>query len=82
MALDLQASIAAATKEACVKLFVPSEFGNTLEGETEGMLGKKVGIQTQLEAADIPCTILYMGLFADFLWASYVFPCHCGHPIC
>ena len=72
-ALDLQADIAAAAKEAGVKLFVPSEFGNTSEGETEGMFGEKAGIQTQLKAVDIPCTIFYTGPFADYLWAPYVF---------
>ena len=25
--------------------------------------------------------LVRMGLFADFFWASYVFPCHCGHPV-
>ena len=77
-ALDLQADIAAAAKEAGVKLFVPSEFGNTSEGETEGMFGEKAGIQTQLKAVDIPCTIFYTGPFADYLWAPYVFPRRCG----
>ncbi|KAF8258521.1 NAD-P-binding protein [Lactarius quietus] len=71
-ALDLQAGIAAAAKEAGVKVFVPSEFGNTSEGETEGIFGEKAGIQTQLKAVGIPCTIFYTGPFADFIWASFL----------
>ena len=72
-ALNLQAEIAAAAKEAGVKLFVPSEFGNVSEGETEGIFGEKAGIQNQLKAVDIPCTVFYTGPFADYLWAPYVF---------
>ena len=72
-ALNLQAGIAAAAKEAGVKLFVPSEFGNISEGETEGMFGEKADIQSQLKAVDIPCTVFYTGPFADYLWAPYVF---------
>jgi uncharacterized protein YbjT (DUF2867 family) len=72
MALGLQAGIAAAAKEAGVKLFVPSEFGNVTDGETQGQFGEKARIQTQLKAVDIPCTIFYTGPFADFVWNSYV----------
>jgi uncharacterized protein YbjT (DUF2867 family) len=71
-ALNLQAGIAAAAKEAGVKLFVPSEFGNSSEGETEGIWGKKAVIQTQLKATDIPYTIFYTGPFADFIWAPFL----------
>ena len=68
-ALSLQADIAAAAKEAGVKLFVPSEFGNISEGETEGIFGEKAVIQTQLKAVGIPYTTFSTGPFADFLWA-------------
>jgi uncharacterized protein YbjT (DUF2867 family) len=78
-ALNLQAGIAEAAKEAGVKVFVPSEFGNVSEGETEGMFGEKAGIQAQLKAVGIPCTVFYTGPFADYLWAPYVFASHrCG----
>jgi hypothetical protein len=80
MALGLQTGIAAAAMEAGVKLFVPSEFGNSSEGETEGIWGKKAVIQTQLKAADIPYTIFYTGPFADFIWTPYVFLFVCGRP--
>ena len=66
--LDLQSGIAEAAKEAGVKVFVPSEFGNISEGETEGMFGEKAVIQTQLKAVGIPCTYFYTGPFADFTW--------------
>lgn len=72
MALGLQTGIAAAAMEAGVKLFVPSEFGNSSEGETEGIWGKKAVIQTQLKAADIPYTIFYTGPFADFIWTPFL----------
>jgi uncharacterized protein YbjT (DUF2867 family) len=68
-ALNLQAGIAAAAKEAGVKLFVPSEFGNVSAGETVGMFGEKADIQNQLKAVGIPCTAFYTGPFADYLWA-------------
>src|SRR6266404_566475 len=71
-AIHLQAGIAAAAKEAGVKLFIPSEFGNISEGETEGLIGRKAAIQNQMKAVGIPWAIFYTGLFADFIFAPYV----------
>lgn len=71
-ALNVQGKIAAAAKEADVKLFIPSDFGNVTEGETEGMFGAKANIQSQLKALGIPYVIFYTGPFADYIWASYV----------
>ena len=71
-ALDVQHKIAAASKEANVKLFIPSEFGNVTEGETEGIFGAKANIQTQLKALGISCVVFYTGPFADYVWAPYV----------
>jgi uncharacterized protein YbjT (DUF2867 family) len=71
-ALDVQGKIAAAAKEAGVKLFIPSDFGNVTEGETEGIFGAKANIQTQLKALGIPYVAFYTGPFADYIWASYV----------
>ena len=45
VALGLQPGIAEAAKEACVKLFIPSEFGVPAEGATEGVLGAKARVQ-------------------------------------
>ena len=72
-ALDVQGKIAAAAKEADVKLFVPSDFGGITEGETEGIFGEKSNIQGQLKALGIPYAIFYTGPFADYIFASYVF---------
>ena len=71
-ALDIQHKIAAASKEANVKLFIPSEFGNVTEGETEGIFGAKANIQSQLKDLGIPCVVFYTGPFADYVWAPYV----------
>jgi uncharacterized protein YbjT (DUF2867 family) len=71
-ALDVQGKIAAAAKEADVKLFIPSDFGNVTEGETEGMFGVKANIQSQLKTLGIPYVVFYTGPFADYIWASYV----------
>ena len=71
-ALDVQEKIAAAAKEADVKLFVPSEYGGITEGETEGAAGAKANIQGKLKALGIPYAIFYTGTWADFAWVSYV----------
>ncbi|KAI0296986.1 NAD-P-binding protein [Multifurca ochricompacta] len=66
--INLQVGLAEAAKEAGVQLFVPSEFGAQTEGETEGFLGAKANIQTQLKALGLPYTLFYTGGFADYLW--------------
>ena len=71
-ALEVQGKIAAAAKEADVKLFVPSDFGGITEGETEGLFGEKANIQGQLKALGIPYAIFYTGPFSDYIWVSYV----------
>jgi len=71
-ALDVQGKIAEAAKEAGVNLFIPSEFGGTTEGETEGMFGEKAGIQAQLKALGVPYAAFYTGPFADYVWAGFV----------
>jgi len=72
-ALEVQGKIAEAAKEAGVKLFIPSDFGNVTEGETEGMFGEKAGIQTQLKRLGVPYAIFYTGPFADFIWEPCVY---------
>ena len=67
-ALGLQAGIAAAAKEAGVKLFVPSEFANISGGQTDGIMGEKVAVQTQLKNVGISYTNFSTGLFADSTW--------------
>ncbi|KAN0124428.1 hypothetical protein V8E52_002077 [Russula decolorans] len=71
-AVDIQVKIAAAAKNAGVKLFVPSEFGGITDGETEGVFGAKANVQGQLKALDIPYTAFYTGLFADYAWVPFL----------
>ena len=71
-ALGVQGKIAAASKEAGVELFVPSEFGGITEGKTEGRFGAKANVQRQLKALGMPYTLFYTGPFADHIWATYV----------
>jgi NmrA-like family len=72
-ALDVQVKIAAAAKNADVKLFVPSEFGFITEGETEGLHGIKAKFQGQLKALGLPYSAFYTGKFPDTGWSPYVF---------
>ena len=71
-ALDVQGKIAVAAKEVGVKLFVPSDFGNVTDGETEGFFGAKGNIKVQLKALGLPYAAFYTGPFADYVWAPYV----------
>jgi len=71
-ALDVQGKIAEAAREVGVKLFIPSDFGNITEGETEGMFGAKAGIQTQLKRLGVPYAVFYTGPFADFIWEPFL----------
>jgi uncharacterized protein YbjT (DUF2867 family) len=72
-ALNIQEKIAAAAKEADVKLFVPSEFGgNSEEHPEEPLHGLKANIQGQLKALGLPYAGFYTGPFADRFWTSYV----------
>ena len=71
-ALNAQVKIAAAAKEAGVKLFVPSEFGGDPEGSTDGVLGVKANILNQLKDLGIPYAAFYTGPFMDYVWISYV----------
>jgi len=71
-ALGVQGKIAEAAKATDVKLFVPSDFGNITEGETEGLFGAKANIQSQLKALGLPYAVFYTGPFADYIWASFL----------
>jgi uncharacterized protein YbjT (DUF2867 family) len=79
-ALDVQEKIAAAAKEAGVKLFVPSEYGGASEEEAEGMFGAKAKTQGQLKALGIPYAAFYTGPFSDFAWVPYVYTSSCFWP--
>jgi uncharacterized protein YbjT (DUF2867 family) len=71
-ALDVQEKIAAAAKEADVKLFVPSEYGGATEGETDKIHGTKANVQGKLKALGMPYAAFYTGAWSDFIWVSYV----------
>ncbi|KAH9978219.1 NmrA-like domain-containing protein [Lactifluus volemus] len=71
-ALKVQEGIVRAAKDAGVKLFVPSEFGGTTEGETEGFFGEKASIQDQLRDLNLPYAVFYTGSFSDYIWTSYL----------
>jgi hypothetical protein len=71
VALGLQLGIAEASKEAGVKLFVPSEFGGPTEGVKEGLFGTKSRVQDQLKSMGIPYALFYTGPHVDRLWGPY-----------
>lgn len=70
--LDVQGKIAAAAKEAGVKLFVPSEFGGITKGDSENIRSVKAKVQGQLRALGLPYAAFYTGPFPDYIWTSYV----------
>ena len=59
-----------AAKEVNVKLFVPSEFGGIIEGESEGIRRAELNAQDQLKALGMPYVAFYTGPFPDYIWAS------------
>jgi uncharacterized protein YbjT (DUF2867 family) len=71
-AIGVQEKIAAAAKEANVKLFIPSDFGGITEGATEGSFGQKAKFHGEVKALGLPYAIFYTGGFADFIWVPYV----------
>ena len=70
-ALGVQAAIAEAAKEAGVKLFVPSEFGVSLEGSPT-FFDAKTSVRSQLRALGLPYALFYTGPYADWVWQSCV----------
>jgi len=71
-AIEVQGKVAAAAKKADVKLFVPSDFGGNTEGRKEGFFAIKANFQGQLKALGIPYAVFYTGLFADYIWVSFL----------
>jgi len=61
--LDVQVKIAAAAKEAGVKLFVPSEFRGITKGDSEDIRRVKAKVQGQLKALGMPYAAFYTGPF-------------------
>jgi len=69
---DVQEKVAAAAKEADVKLFVPSEYGGVTDRETDEFHGAKANVQGQLRALGMPYAAFYTGPWADYAWVPYV----------
>ena len=64
---EAQVPLAEAAKQAGVKLFLPSEYGektDTLEG---GILLPKKLFQDKLRALGLPFALIYNGPFPDFV---------------
>lgn len=65
-----QTALAKASKEAGVKIFVPSEFGTPTEGSDNPFLIKKDKFKNGfLKELGLPFTAFYTGPFTDFLLA-------------
>ena len=67
-ALHLQLPISEAAKVAGVQLFVPSEYGLSTDGHTEGLLARKTAIDKQIRASGLATTRFFVGMFGDGIW--------------
>jgi len=65
--LPAQSVLGDASKLAGVKLFVPSEFGFSTIGKTEGALGLKNRFAEYLKEIGLPSARIFVGLFANFI---------------
>ncbi|EIM81417.1 NAD-P-binding protein [Stereum hirsutum FP-91666 SS1] len=65
VALASQQALAEASKAAGVKLFVPSEFGNSTGNPQEGTLAYKVAFREKLKEIDLPYTLIFSGVLMD-----------------
>jgi len=65
--LPTQPILGDAAKLAGVKLFVPSEFGFSTIGKTEGVLGLKDELAKYLNEIGLPSARIFVGLFANFI---------------
>ncbi|CAK5266020.1 unnamed protein product [Mycena citricolor] len=66
-AISAQAPLVDAAKQAGIKLFVPSEFGTSTEGYTEGPFAEKNKIIEKLKSAGVPYLRIFNGLFIEFV---------------
>ncbi|TFK48166.1 NAD-binding protein [Heliocybe sulcata] len=66
-----QNALAEAAKQVGVKLFIPSEFGNPTEGNTEGIWGVKNRLHRKLEEFGLPYALFYTGTFADWFFQPF-----------
>jgi len=69
---DTQSALALAAKEAGAKLFIPSDFGNSTEGATEGIFAVKENLRLKLLEIGLPYAIFYTGPFPDFVFVPFL----------
>ena len=68
-----QEALARASKEAGVKIFVPSDFGSPTEGSGNSVYVQKDTFKNKfLRELDLPYAIFYTGPFSDFALAPCV----------
>lgn len=67
-ALKEQEALAIASKEAGVKLFVPSDFGPNSIGMTSGMYGDKEKFRAFVEELGLPYAVFFCGPWTDFIF--------------
>lgn len=65
VALASQQALAEASKAAGVKLFIPSEFGNSTGNPQEGTLAYKIAFRSELKEIGLPYTLIYNGVLMD-----------------
>ncbi|KAI0259727.1 NAD-P-binding protein [Gloeopeniophorella convolvens] len=70
--LNVQSTIAAAAKEAGVKLFVPSEFAGDAESARGGFYAAKGDLRASLRAIGPPLALFYTGVWSDFVWNQFL----------
>ncbi|VDC07393.1 unnamed protein product [Peniophora sp. CBMAI 1063] len=72
LVLDLELPIAEAAKAAGAQLFVPSEYGLSTDGHTNGILASKAAVDKQIRALGIATTRFFVGMFGDIIWSPFL----------
>jgi uncharacterized protein YbjT (DUF2867 family) len=71
-ALQAQHLLAEQARAAGVKLFVPSEFGDTTDRENlEGVFAIKQSVHRKLKELDLPYALFFTGPHSDFVFIPY-----------
>lgn len=70
-ALAAHATVARAAAAAGAQLFVPSDFGSSLDGHTKGIYGAKNEVKTISRELNLPFASFYNGALVD----RYFSPC-------
>jgi hypothetical protein len=65
--LGLQSTLAKAALEAGVKLFVPTEFGDTTDGRPEPLMALKASIRDGIAATGLPTVAFFSGLWTEWV---------------